>query len=827
MQKRSVRRKKCVLALVLAVGIASAVFPAATSATQDPTTLPLLQFADLTYIGGFRLPSSTTNGDDFTFSGLPVAFNPANNSLFVGSRRGNVAEVSIPSAPVNSANPAAMPFASYLQGFADPTEGHFSEIATSGASMSGLLVYGAKLYGTGSIYYDANNVQRVSHFAHSTNLSQSSFAGMAQVWDTAKTGYVAGYMATVPAEWQSLLGGPAITGQCCIPIVTRTSAGPAAFSWNPSNIGAMGAVPASPLLYYTHDEHPTLANWAGSHPTYGATTEMGGMAVIAGTRTALYIGRNGTGPFCYGSGTSNAALAGTINPDGGDPWCYDPSNSSKGQHAYPYRYQMWAYDLKDFAAVKAGTKQPWEVVPYGVWPFTLPTPEATFRMGGVGYDAAHQTLYLSQMLADQDGYASRPVMHVLKVNAPPPVPVRTTAVEITANAAAPQMTGTPVTWTAQPAGGAAPHQYKWFSYAGGAWTALTGWNESTSFTWQPAAAAADARVGVWVRSAGNTEDALEATTNKEFAITATPSAAGSATVSAVSLAANKPSPQPANSAITFTAAPQGGAGPHQYKWWLFNGDTWTTVSAWTTSNSYTWTPATANSNYRVGVWVKSAGNSADALEASAESTFAIAGAASGPVSALALGANQVAPQAPGTVVTWTATPTGGVGPHQYKWFVFNGSWAAVTTWTTASTFAWTPSSASPDYRVGVWVRSAGNSADALESSAERGFVVSGTPVVATSTPVSAVSLTSSALPISAGQTATFTAAPVGGAGPHQYKWWVFDGGAWTNMGWTSSSTFTWKPVVANSNYRVGVWVKSAGNVADVLEASAELMTPVR
>ena len=93
--------------------------------------------------------------------------------------------------------------------------------------------------------------------------------------------------------------------------------------------------------------------------------------------------------------------------------------------------------------------------------------------------------------------------------------------------------------------------------------------------------------------------------------------------------------------------------------------------------------------------------------------------------------------------------------------------------------------------------------------------------------VAAVSLTSGAFPILAGQTATFTAAPAGGAGPHQYKWWVFDGGAWTNMGWTSSSTFTWQPVVANANYRVGVWVKSAGNVADVLEASAEMVTPVR
>ena len=274
-------------------------------------SLPLLQFADLAYLGGFRLPANATNGDNFDFAGITVAYNPANNSLFVGSRKGNVAEVSIPAAPVNSSSPAAMPFGTFLQPFADPTEGHFSEIAASGASLSGLMVYGGKLYGTGSIYYDATNAQTVSHFSRATNLSQSSFSGMAQVWDTGKAGFVASYMTPVPAEWQSVLGGPAVTGQCCVPIVTRTSLGPAAFAFNPANVGAMSAVPATPLLYYPN-EHPTLGSWEASNPTYGAAVEMGGMAVIAGTRTAIYIGRNGVGPFCYGNGTNNQALAGTL-----------------------------------------------------------------------------------------------------------------------------------------------------------------------------------------------------------------------------------------------------------------------------------------------------------------------------------------------------------------------------------------------------------------------------------------------------------------------------------------------------------------------------------
>src|SRR4029078_10931964 len=104
---------------------------------------------------------------------------------------------------------------------------------------------------------------------------------------------------------------------------------------------------------------------------YGASTEINGVAVLAGTRTVLYIGRNGTGVFCYGNGTNNPGLAGTIGPDN-EKYCYDPTSTSKGQHGWPYNYQMWAYDLNDLTAVKNGTKQPWEVQPYGVWPVSVP-----------------------------------------------------------------------------------------------------------------------------------------------------------------------------------------------------------------------------------------------------------------------------------------------------------------------------------------------------------------------------------------------------------------------------------------------------------------------
>ena len=73
----------------------------AAGVASDPTTQPLLQFSDLSYVGGFRLPAGISNGDSFAFGGRPIGYNPIGNSLFVASYAGNVAEVSIPT-PVNS-----------------------------------------------------------------------------------------------------------------------------------------------------------------------------------------------------------------------------------------------------------------------------------------------------------------------------------------------------------------------------------------------------------------------------------------------------------------------------------------------------------------------------------------------------------------------------------------------------------------------------------------------------------------------------------------------------------------------------------------------------
>jgi hypothetical protein len=75
-----------------------------------------------------------------------------------------------------------------------------------------------------------------------------------------------------------------------------------------------------------------------------------------------------------------------------------------------------------------------------------------------------------------------------------------------------------------------------------------------------------------------------------------------------------------------------------------------------------------------------------------------------------LTANRVAPQSPGTAVTFTAAGAGGTAPYQYQWRVYDGSkWATKQAWSSNNQFVWTPSTANSVYKVRVVVRGATSS----------------------------------------------------------------------------------------------------------------------
>jgi hypothetical protein len=258
-------------------------------------------------------------------------------------------------------------------------------------------------------HYDAAATQRLSHFVSGTNLTtRRDVYGPYEV-GTLGAGFVSGYFGHVPVDWQAALGGPVVNGNCCLSIISRTSYGPALFAIQPADLGTVMPLPAAPLVYYPSSN--PLAPWDSTNILFNGTTQITGVVFPNGSRSALFFGRHGTGTFCYGPGTSDSKLAGKPDSEG-NTWCYDPMDSSKGTHAYPYEHRVWAYDAADLAAVRRGERQPWEPRPYAIWQLPLPyTPSGFARLLGATYDPSTNRIFVSQGYGDGE----LPVVHVFRV----------------------------------------------------------------------------------------------------------------------------------------------------------------------------------------------------------------------------------------------------------------------------------------------------------------------------------------------------------------------------------------------------------------------------
>ncbi len=398
------------------LGVSMAMAPAgsALSPSRSPLKLPLLHRNSLQYLGSFRLPlSESGSGRTFDYGGTALAYDPGRNGLFiVGHAQYQLAaEVSIPR--LRRGGVAKLRRAHYLQGFADETGGLINRPSSCcGTDVGGQLVIDGRLYGSVYVYYDASDSQVRSAWARSsTSLTSGHVRGLFQVGSQG-AGFVSGWMSAVPGQWRRLLGGPALTGNCCIPIISRTSFGPAAFSFDPTRLRGGRVNPDHPLVYYPQN-HTSLGPWNGNWNRkrgrlFNGGTTIGGMVFPDGTRSLLYFGTQGTGKFCYGDPTNNRKLAGKTAPDGAT-YCYDPDGGGKGPHTYPYQPEVWAYDAAQLAAVRAGRRHPWQVRPYAVWRLKLPYSSST--VGGVAYDSQHGLIYVSQQYA----YGPDPVIDVFRI----------------------------------------------------------------------------------------------------------------------------------------------------------------------------------------------------------------------------------------------------------------------------------------------------------------------------------------------------------------------------------------------------------------------------
>ena len=434
---------KLLLAIINIPGLlilcgASSNIPAPEPAPRDY----LIYASDLVYLGAFRVPKknfgcTVPEKCSFTFGGSAISYNPANNSLFMagsiaaGSNK-SIAEINIPPL-VNSTNLNSLNTATVRQNFADLALGNIANLGPGGATIGngglvgGTLVSGNKLVVSAYAEYDASSAAVMTHFTANANwtLNGIGFSGLKTIGvpPAPQAGFVAGYMGTIPdnssrggINWQTALGGTAITGKACISIINRTSMGPSALAFDPNLIGKVNTVPANPLVYYPSG-HWTLGDYNTTNTHVNMATEINGVVFPANSNSVLFFGRHGIGHVCYGEGTNNKSLDGKSTGQG-DYYCYDPAeNNIKGTHAFPYVYKVWAYSAYDMLEVKNGNRLPWEIFPYAEWSYELPFQSGARRILGAAYDPTSQRIYVSQENGDTDGtYYDVPVVHAFKVN---------------------------------------------------------------------------------------------------------------------------------------------------------------------------------------------------------------------------------------------------------------------------------------------------------------------------------------------------------------------------------------------------------------------------
>jgi hypothetical protein len=414
--------KKLKLAPCLLVAASCLTAAPSISAQSLPTKLVYQQ--DLVYQGSFTFQNTKSNCSqgsfDFEYVHGVTAFNPASNSIFVVGHGAcqQVAEWTVP---------ALGGVAQVRQTAIDVTGGKLGQINPqdpNSKAIGGLLVIGDRLVATGYSTYDGAASATSSHFVRSATLTNGSTTGPFRVGDR-NPAFYGGHMTMIPTVWRSAFGGDVLTGQCCLSIISRTSFGPSVSAVSSGDlVSARNPTPATMLVGYP-EGHLTLGPGTSQSDVFSLTSQPRGVVFPEGTNSVLFFGKHGTGPYCYGEGAA----------------CGDPADNSKGTHAYPYVPYVWAYRASDLADVKAGRKQPWDVVPYAT--FRLPSQVQTAQIGGATYDPSTGRLYI---IENYGGSNNMPRAHVFTINgsttAPTPTDTSSPTVSLTSPAANSTVNGT-------------------------------------------------------------------------------------------------------------------------------------------------------------------------------------------------------------------------------------------------------------------------------------------------------------------------------------------------------------------------------------------------
>lgn len=428
------------------------VYQSVTVIIPQSSSEDLIQPADLTYRGAFRLPPDSANPDyGWEWGGRALTYYPEGDPAggadgYPGSLYGAgndqimwVGEIGVP-APVISAstNLGQLNTATLLRSFRDIRSGISSleQLYENRMILYAGLAYlpalgaqtSAKLYACfGDHFHDPGTPQDTpSHMWTDLALEDNQGAW----WISTQTLYsVNDYLFEIPSAWADSTAGTA--GRYLATGRFReggwSGQGPALFaiapwlSGNPPDSGAV--LPAVPLLLYsnTRGEDPTSYTLDNYHH---ADNWMGGAWLTSGDKAAVvFLGLKGQGECWYGFAD------GTRYPTDGSPFTNSVPpypNDDRGWWSTSFQAQLIFYNPADLIAVGGGSLSAWQPQPYAalnldpyLWRLDkinhpdFNVNQNKHRVGDCAFDRARGLIYIVEYRGDQEN--DRPLIHVFRV----------------------------------------------------------------------------------------------------------------------------------------------------------------------------------------------------------------------------------------------------------------------------------------------------------------------------------------------------------------------------------------------------------------------------
>lgn len=387
----------------------------AVDGRRDAGALPegLIAIDDFTYLGAFRVASAMYGPSRTDYATGALGYRPDHRSLYLAGFAPDamICELAIPDVLGTGTDVAALPVVDEaLQDFAPVLDASGNPEAMD--TVTGMLWADGDLIVNANVWYDAPGTARDTTLV----VRGGDLSGAIDGWfELEGAALAAGYMAPVPAEWQSALGGTALTGWASnYSIVSRYSVGPSLFSFDPMALlapGAPVAIPTTMHLGYPYADGVylapdaleyqcrVLADMTSTECDPGARASdlwnfvsRGVYAfIVPGTRTFAVLGR---------LGGSETGIGYKITQDDGT-LCGGPCARGAGD----YHNQYWLYDLDTIVGASSpSAPQPYA---YGRWSVPFDDGGAHSIIGGA---LAPETgvLYLALSHAGQVGEYDRP-----------------------------------------------------------------------------------------------------------------------------------------------------------------------------------------------------------------------------------------------------------------------------------------------------------------------------------------------------------------------------------------------------------------------------------